>query len=336
MADKRQALRERILQFNETHSKAETVHHFTEEGVPRRTVYNVLSRGTAERKHGSGRKATIMTAARILWLRQRANNRIDFSSRQVARKLDCSDGYVRETLRNIGLKNYKQQRAPAYDETKLPLLKSQCRWMRDRYRTELFVLDDEKYFTLTAPTGGRFYTENKETAPPAVRYKGKAKFEKKVLVYLVASCRGISKPFIAVSGLAVNQDVYVDRCLRRILVPFIREKHADNNYVFWPDKASSHYGKKTLEFLAQERINFVPKLYNPTNLPQCRPIEDLWGTLTGLVYKNGWAAKTVPQLIRRIKQCVKKLDLNAVNRAFSPIRKKIALVYRKGPYPAVH
>jgi hypothetical protein len=236
----------------------------------------------------------------------------------------------------MGLKSYKQQRAPAYDDAKLPELRRQCRWLRDRYRTELFVLDDEKYFTLSAPTGGRYYSADKARAPPKVKYKGKAKYEKKVLVYLAASCRGVSKPFIKVGGLAVDQETYIEQCLRRVLVPFVREKHADNNYVFWPDKASSHYGRKTLDFLARENIKFVPKIYNPTNLPQCRPVEDLWGMLVDLVYEGGWAAKTVPQLIRRIKKCVKKLDLDAVKRSFSPIRRKLALVYRKGPYAAVH
>ena len=45
---------------------------------------------------------------------------------------------------------------------------------------------------------------------------------------------------------AVVQAEYQEECLEKILLPFLKEHHADEKYVFWPDKASSHYAKKTL------------------------------------------------------------------------------------------
>ena len=71
----------------------------------------------------------------------------------------------------------------------------------------------------------------------------------------------------------------------------------------------------------------MPKWRNPTNLPQCRPIEDLWGTLTGLVYEGGWTAKIFQKLKNRITRCVKKIDSDGVQRSFSSIREKMRAVY---------
>ena len=63
--------------------------------------------------------------------------------------------------------------------------------------------------------------------------------------------------------------MYQEEGLEKILLPFLKEHHAAGKYVFWPVKASSHYAKKTLEYLEQKKIPYVPKERNPTNLPQC-------------------------------------------------------------------
>jgi len=113
------------------------------------------------------------------------------------------------------------------------------------------------------------------------------------MVWLALSPRGISRAFFVPAGLAVNQEVYREKCLRKILVPFIEEQYPDGGYVFWPDKASSHYAKSVTNFLQEKGVNFVLKEDNPTNLPQARPVEDFFGHLDQLVYAKGWEAKTL-------------------------------------------
>ncbi len=68
---------------------------------------------------------------------------------------------------------------------------------------------------------------------------------------------------------------------------FLREYYSDGKFLFWPDKESSHYAKDTLNFLRENNIPCVEKMDNPTNLPQCRPIEDFFGQLSSIVYKDG-------------------------------------------------
>jgi len=77
--------------------------------------------------------------------------------------------------------------------------------------------------------------------------------------------------------------------------------------VFWPDLASSHYAKSVVNYLNEEKVNFVQKFENPPNIPEARPIEDFWGIIKGEVYKNNWQAENLDQLQNRIKFCLKKL-----------------------------
>ena len=67
-----------------------------------------------------------------------------------------------------------------------------------------------------------FYSNNKDLAPANIKLKKVAKFEEKLLVYIVISPRGVSEPFIQPSGNAVNQFIYRDNCLASLLLPFIK------------------------------------------------------------------------------------------------------------------
>jgi hypothetical protein len=340
MASKQELLRERIVQFASKHSLSETVNHFSAEEVPRRTIYHILStfdaRESTARQVGSGRKAQIMTNRRKIGLVQTMESQPMISVTQLASKYSCSRQYVQKTLKLLGFKCYSRQKAPKYSEEQIQLVKRHARWMHDRYKTETFVLDDEKYFGLSGPVNGTYYARERSNVADDVKFVQKAKFEQKLMVYLAISERGISEPLITESRIAVTQQTYTEQCLEGILLPFLRTYHADGNYVFWPDKASSHYARMAVNFMATNGIRFVPKEHNPTNLPQCRPIEDLWGYLTTIVYGNGWRAKTVKQLKRRILWAVRKVNRNAVQLSCSKIRKNLRVVYQEGPYAAQH
>ena len=50
-----------------------------------------------------------------------------------------------------------------------------------------------------------------------------------------------------------------------------------------------------------ENVKFVPKYINPPNVPQARPIENIWGCLAQKVYEGGSEAEMEEELIRRIE-----------------------------------
>lgn len=171
-------------------------------------------------------------------------------------------------------------------------------------------MDDEKYFTFANScdvTNQGYYTTDKSTTPDNIKFISKSKFEPKVLAWCAISAKGISAFFVQTqSGIAVNADIYITKCLPK-MVDFVKKNHKDDKNIFWPDLASCHYAKNTLDWLASQNIPFVPKYANPSNIPQARPIENLWSISSQLLYENGWEAITANQLENRIKYNAKKL-----------------------------
>ena len=50
------------------------------------------------------------------------------------------------------------------------------------------------------------------------------------------------------------------------------------------------------------------------------------------VYEGGWCANSTNQLIRIIRACIKKIDLNLLQTLMEPIRKNLRKIADKGPY----
>ena len=173
------------------------------------------------------------------------------------------------------------------------------------------IVDDEKYFTFCAnnmPGNVGYYTDNKQACPESVRFASETKYPPKILVWISISERGLSRPpFRCQKSAAINSEIYINECLRPRLLPFLRNHHADDDYIFWPDLASAHYHEDTVQWMS-ENINFVPKDVNPPNVPQDRSIENFWGCLVQKVYEGGREAKTQEQLIRRINAKLKEFD----------------------------
>ena len=98
-----------------------------------------------------------------------------------------------------------------------------------------------------------------------VKFISHNKFPKKVLLWLTISEKGMSKTLFFRSGLAVNVEIYSTKCLPEV-VSFITKYHKGEDAVFWPDLASAHYSKRSLEEMERLNIYVVPKSVNPPNV----------------------------------------------------------------------
>ena len=78
--------------------------------------------------------------------------------------------------------------------------------------------------------------------------------------------------------------------------------------MFCPDLTRSHYAKKTLNWLTEQNITYVPKKDNPPNVLQACPIEDFWSVLKRNVYEKGREAQNEQQLTGRIKRKLTEID----------------------------
>lgn len=88
--------------------------------------------------------------------------------------------------------------------------------------------------------------------------------------------------------------------------------------------------------MKSQNVKFVDKYHNPTNVPQCRPIEDFFGLLTNVVYRNGWKADNLKQLQNRIRLCLRKFDMNIVKNTMLTVKKRLRKCALLGPLAVAH
>lgn len=333
--------RKRVYEFFLEHrskGKTFTVEHFQAEKMPKRTIYRIIEQAENESGHkraeGSGRPPVIMTKTNIKRLKASFDHKDTISQRQAARKFQCSQQFISQTLKNkSSIITRKKMKIPKRTDEQKAKIRPRCRRLLEKLRGKCCVMDDESYFTLSHSHingNGIFYTSDVSATPANVKYAPTAKYEKKLLVWLCFSERGISKPFFLPSGMAINQHVYLSECIQKRLMPFIAEHHSDNSYIFWPDLASSHYAKSVISYLEDKKVNFVQKEDNPPNVPELRPIENLWSILKGKVYAKNWQAKSLEDLRKKVEQCLKEVDMTLVQRLARQVPSLVDSVRRHG------
>ena len=338
--NQRDVLRERICRFFEENcefgNKA-TLQHFTAEGVSRRTVFSIIQRVKnkigAKRRPGQGNTAKKMPIKSVKRLQKFFDHSHGKSQRKGARKFNISQTYVYKLLNKGGIKCRKKQTIPDRSEAQMRAARPKCRRLIENYRNHEWILDDESYFTLSHSTlagNDVWYSSDPALSPADVKLLKKKKFESKILVWAAISRKGVSQIFVCPSGQAVNQIIYKEECLERRLIPFIKKYHSEDNIIFWPDLASSHYAETVLDFMIEENITYVEKYENPANLPECRPIELFWAALKRLVYAEGWQAKDTKQLELRIRYCIKQIDKNNLTALFDGMQRNLRKTCRYG------
>ena len=227
---------------------------------------------------------------------------------------------------------FQKTKTPKRTLAQKAAVRSKCRKLVSIFRKKVVIIDDKSYFYLSNTNisgNAGFYSSDINAASNDVRLKRKDKFEPKLLVWITFSTKGISQQYIALSGQAVNEDVYISKCLVK-LEKFIEKHHKNDNIVFWPDQASSHYSRKVQSYLKAKNIEFVSKEHNPANVPELRPIEDFWSELKRLVYNKNWQAKNLGKLKKRIEFSIKRIDIESVHRLAAATFTRVDTVRRHG------
>jgi transposase len=338
---KEETLRNRVYFFAELHptwSKSAIVKHFMLENIPKSTVYDILRRKAnkmdPDRKVGSGRLAIKFSKTNIKRLQKKLDHSHGISQRMLARMFGCHQSYVCRTIqRKTSIEFRKKENAPDRSSKQKLVVRPKCSRLVKIFRKKKIVLDDESYFYLCnfdISGNDGYYSSNVDETPQEVKLKRKRKFGPKLMVWAAMSPDGISQPYIVPSGQAINQDVYIEKCLKQRLLPFIQAYHKNDDIVFWPDLASSHYAARTTEFLQLNKIDFVPRSDNPANSPELRPIEDFWGELKRRVYANCWQAENLTQLENRIRYCYKQIEEERIHRLGAAAFTRVDKVRRKG------
>jgi len=338
---KEEDLRNRVYFFADLHplwSKSAIAKHFMLENIPRSTIFSILQRKarkiSPKRIVGSGRISVKMKKANVAQLKKRIDHKDGVSQNMLARKFDVTQQYINKIIRTKTTIRYRKKvKVPKRTPQQKAAVRPKCHRLAGIFQKKSVVIDDESYFGLSdyALSGNSgYYTSNDNETPDAVKLKRKSKFDPKILVWVAISSKGISKPYIVPSGQAVNEVVYINKCLRARLIPFVESVHKNDQIVFWPDLASAHYSNMTQGFLASNNIEYVPKVHNPANVPELRPIEDFWSEIKRLVYENNWQAENIKQLANRIRYAFNKVDINRVHRLGKATFTRVDRVRRHG------
>ena len=142
---------------------------------------------------------------------------------------------MQRTLSSNDVHFRKLRKCPKYTQAQLERISGCRRALRRRHfvRNRVIIMDDEKYFTLShseMKDNDGFYTSDIENYPNEVKFKAKAKFSDKVLVWCAISEAGISAPYVGrVRGEAVDAEFYTQRCLPKLL-HFINIHHQNRRY----------------------------------------------------------------------------------------------------------
>ena len=179
-----------------------------------------------------------------------------------------------------------------------------------------------------------FYSTDPDSSFVDVKFQKKKKFEEKVMIWMAILSKGVSKVYVHQSKQAIRQGTYINQCIKKRQIPFIKQFHQDENYLFWPDLANAHYGNTTEEILQKNNIPYVSRQKNPPNVPQAqaRPIEIVWTLLERNVLEDNWEAKNLACLIRRVKQNTKELDQKLLQHMIEGVRRKPRAMWRDRLY----
>lgn len=195
------------------------------------------------------------------------------------------------------------------------------------------IIDDESFFTLDGSdtaNNRHYYCKSGQVVDTEVYFKRKKKFVSKVLVWVAISPRGHSAAYICPSGNSVNAQIYEKYCIRSRLRRFINDKHADGQFIFWPDMATAHYAGSVIQAYNELQIKYIEKSRNVPNVPQLRPIERFWRHLKREVYSGGWEASTTDELKARIRQKLRQIPSTVYVHMMRRVKTKIRQASRHG------
>ena len=244
----RQVIAHRVLQYYQKHGMKETVRHFAEEEEKPNTIRVIINRclrtGSSEFKPKPGRSRTVATPEVVKAVKKKLINR-NTSERVVAKEVGISDTTVHRIKSEHNIKTHKCIETPSYENDQADRAQNLCRKLYRKSSKKVFILDDETYVPADPKQVHvrKFYNfTDKSKVPNSVRFKPKAKFPKKFLVWQVIDELGnVSKPYVKLKSM--KSDEYLEECLKKILLPFIQKYHSDSDVLFWPDLASIHYSK---------------------------------------------------------------------------------------------
>lgn len=332
--DQRRLVIGKFYESNRDMGKRYTVDHFQRMKVPLSSIYDVIQRVenniSLQRRPGQGRVPKLMTKTKVNQLIKKVDGRKGISQIKLALNYGIDRSYISKILKKNGVNYFKRQTKPKQTEKQKQVIKTRIiKLSKNQFRPTNgmdIIMDDESYFPMSGeniPGNDGYYSRDKSTVSSDVQNKSKTKFPLKILVWVAISPSGHSRLYFAPRNCSITSEVYSNECISKRLVPFIKKYYPTGKYVFWPDGASAHYAKNTINTFNRQNINFIPRDENPPNIPQLRQIEVFWAHLKTKVYDKDWKAKNYEHLISRIRSKMREFSPEYFQSLLSRCKTKI-------------
>lgn len=176
----------------------------------------------------------------------------------IGRAIGVSDKTAKKLLSENGVKVRSRRKIPKVTCEQVKRQDDRLPRLFKRLQRHRIFMDDETYFDLDGHSfygGERFsFSKSIDGVPDDIRFREKAKFGKKLMLWIAISDYGHSEPYFHESLGAINADIYVKECIEKRLIPMLNNNQ-NNLHVFWPDLASAHYANKTLDALSGWNVN---------------------------------------------------------------------------------
>jgi len=324
-----------FLNNENSRSRAQIVRNFIDFGVPRSTANKWYCDLVCDRENflvnNAGRPQMKITSSIKKKILGMTENKVFPGYRAVGRKLNTDHHTAKKLVQKLAIVIKKRKKVPKVSPKQEATIVERLPKLSKQLNYRMVIMDDETYFDVSGHNfyGGQSYSStDPDSCPDSIKYRFNEKFNKKLLVWAAISEFGISDLYYHQCSGAMNADIYIQECIKNRLRKFVQKHNCRT--IFWPDLASSHYARKTLDTLEELQINYVSKDCNPHNVPQLRPIETFWSNLKAAVYSDGFAPENVEQLINKVKICVKKFKPDYFRRLMVKMKKKINLASENG------
>ena len=196
--------------------------------------------------------------------------------------------------------------------------------------TGCIIIDDETYVKIDQnqiPGQKLYIADRRLNVADKYKYVKVDKYGRKLLIWqAICSCGLRSRPFVT-SG-TLNSDLYTKECLEKRLLSFI--KRHKQNIKFWPDLASSHYSRKTMNWYRNNHVDVIPKSHNPPNCPEFRPVEKYWAIVKQKMKKVRAVIKSETAMLNQWNIYSGKVSDETVHIMMGGIKKKVRRFLRTG------
>jgi transposase len=338
----RDSVASRVVQFytKNKNSFSKTCQHFMVECIIRNTIVRTLNRyketGTYITKSPTGRPMKEINSKSIPIIKRLLKRKPSISNRKASSKLKIHKStYLRLVKKKLCFKTYKKQIVPKYVNDQESRVKKNSKILHKKLQCNVvLIMDDETYVTADTEQTKlqRYYkAKSKNDVDDKDRFQHKKKYPKKFMIWQALDDQGNSTDSFIFEG-TMNSELYLNECLKKRLVPFIKKYHPNSNVIFWPDMAKCHYAKVVTDFLEDEKIDYIKKEENLPNCPQARPIEKFWA-----ICKQKYAATNKEyKTLRNFKVAWNKISNEVINESGNAlmmnVKQKLRIISKHGAF----